>query len=1450
MKAKQWLWAMGLAGAMAAGTGPAWAMKGTSAPMTLRLLGGYEVDWQANVALGYPPFCVGDRDSAEILLDGKDLFSSVGDATFDWEPQGGGEHVLEFRLNGVAVTSKTVNVQCPFSYEIVDGKAIVTGVEPTEGELVIPSSLGGCPVTGIGDSAFFACDGLTSVTIPAGVTSIGYAAFWQCSGLTNMEIPAGVTNIGSDAFFDCVGLASVTIPFGVELIGNDTFSRCSGLTSLEIPSSVTSIGINAFSGCSGLTSVTIPASVTNIGSGAFEYCNHLAEIRVDTGNVHYASRDGVLFDKSEDELIVFPGGKGGSYNIPDGVENIGWGAFLACSGLTSVTIPAGVTNIGDFAFFDCDGLGSVEIPFGVTRIGERTFADCSGLATVTIPGSVTSIGSGAFSACSSLKDVAIPFGVERIEEDTFWECSSLRTVAIPGSVKSIGAEAFAGCVSLREVSVPQCVCSGRLADVFPDGYAGLTKVVVDEGVTSIARQLFDGCNGLLTVMIPGSVENIEAGTFAGCASLKEVGVPQCVCSGRLADVFPAAYAGIETVTVSEGVTEIADEAFEGCDSLRVVNVPESLMEWGVGALPNALRERLAYDSTGLLVYQGWVLGHRNPEVSSITVPNGVVGIGSHALANFWDLESVTFPATLRAIARGAFETNTYLDNVTIPDGVKHIGNGAFQGCTYLRELSMGEGVEQIGTEAFATCTQLATVTVPESVKGIGDRAFSNCWRMLSVKLPLGLETAGTKIFAGCRSLTGVTMPTHAFTAARLFEDRYWALESVTVAGGETLVCDNAFSNCTALASVALPSSLEEIGDRAFKSCGSLAEIELPGDALARIGKEAFSGAGLTAIVLPDSVTQLGAKAFQNCWWLKNASLSRSLEVLPDYVFDGCGSLSTMVVPASVKTLGKGLGNYFQGLYFLGNAPAYDADAYKPRQKSITTYVVRGTRAWDGIPSSRDLPESWLGYPITYWEPNRFDAHFDANGGAFSDGSEVWSCEQITGVGYILPPQNPVLAGAEFDGWWTDPTEGARITATTRVNETREITFYAHWKGGGAPVTVRFNANGGTVEPAERTYSAGLPYGELPVPTRTHYQFAGWWTAKSGGSQVTAGSRVPGADQELFAHWTAETYAIRYHANGGTGSMADQTFRYGDDVTLRANAFQRTDWEFAGWALEADGEAVYADRAALTDVSAIQDGVIHLYAVWIRGRYAVRFDANGGTGTMDNQTFTIGKAQALIPNLFARGRFRFLGWSLTPLGGVVYSDGTVVRDLTATPGASVVLYAVWELPAIQEDSGVAAVLQDSHDRRLKAKVTTADSYAGFREWALDVKGADGGVASANAVLASEHAWESYLLGAEGLFENEPIVRIESMAAGGGADGSRAAGVAWTVRVTVKDGERAVAVDGGKVAELFEATRDVGDWSAETQVPLEVEATGSEGDGLLFEVRPAAEDLPGAFLRLGE
>jgi hypothetical protein len=121
-----------------------------------------------------------------------------------------------------------------WTYIVENDGATITASTAT-GAVTIPSELGGYAVTRIGDGAFYASNGLTSVIIPDSVTSIGNRAFQNCTGLTSVSIGNGVTSIGVEAFRNCTEMTSVNIPDSVASIGNGAFQGCTGLRG-DIPS--------------------------------------------------------------------------------------------------------------------------------------------------------------------------------------------------------------------------------------------------------------------------------------------------------------------------------------------------------------------------------------------------------------------------------------------------------------------------------------------------------------------------------------------------------------------------------------------------------------------------------------------------------------------------------------------------------------------------------------------------------------------------------------------------------------------------------------------------------------------------------------------------------------------------------------------------------------------------------------------------------------------------------------------------------------------------------------------------------------------------------------------------------------------------------------------------------------------------------------------------------------
>ena len=211
----------------------------------------------------------------------------------------------------------------------------------------------------------------------------------------------------------------VIIPSEIDgLPVKDIEGFCGGTsaTDITVPDSVTNIGRNAFAYCCSLTNVTLGSGVATIGEDAFFYyapCASLITITVDPSNLFFGSVDGVLFNRSQTTLIMYPKGRAGNYTVPGGVTAIGPGAFQQCDKLTSVTLPNGITNIGDNAFANAGELGQ------------------SILTNISLPDTITTIGNYAFFGLNS-----------HIGRFQGFEGSTVTTLIIPGTVSSIGDFSF------------------------------------------------------------------------------------------------------------------------------------------------------------------------------------------------------------------------------------------------------------------------------------------------------------------------------------------------------------------------------------------------------------------------------------------------------------------------------------------------------------------------------------------------------------------------------------------------------------------------------------------------------------------------------------------------------------------------------------------------------------------------------------------------------------------------------------------------------------------------------------------------------------------------------------------------------------------------------------------------------------------------------------------------
>lgn len=306
----------------------------------------------------------------------------------------------------------------------------------------------------------------------------------------------------------------------------------------------------------------------------------------------------------------------------------------------------------------------------------------------------------------------------------------------------------------------------------------------------------------------------------------------------------------------------------------------------------------------------------------------------------------------------------------------------------------------------------------------------------------------------------------------------------------------------------------------------------------------------------------------------------------------------------------------------------------------------------------------------------YTATFNGNGGSTPSPSSITK-EYNVALG-TLP--TCTRTGYTFLGWYTASSGGTKISTTTVV--TKDITYYAQWSINS--YTLTFNPNGGTVTPTSKDLEYNSAYGTLPTPTRASdaqytYTFAGWYTAATGGTQVTATTKMAAKDTTIYAHWTSNTrsYTVSYQTTYGTLNKTSQSVAYNSKgsctLTMPDNTAEFT-YTFVGWYTAANGGGTKVGSELTLETPAIK-GTVTYYAYVTRSTksYTHTFNANGG-GTVSPATITKAYNTALgtLPTVSRTG-YTFVGWFDTSAA----SGGTQATTATKVTGTKT-WYARWSI----------------------------------------------------------------------------------------------------------------------------------------------------------------------------
>lgn len=517
----------------------------------------------------------------------------------------------------------------------------------TEGEVVIPETYYGYPVTRIEPRAFQDCEKITSVVIPDTITEIDDYVFYNCTRLKSVTIPDSVTSIGLSAFRNCKRLDSITIPDSVTSIANNAFRDCKSLTSIKIPENAY-VADSAFRDCISLKTIMLPDSLIGIGYLAFYNTAYYNNKKNWDASAFYIGN----------HLIRARTSLKGDYEIKKGTATIAGSAFLDRTNITTITFPDSVKYIEWNAFENCTELKNLTISRKLKSIEREAFLNCKSLESVTIPDSVTYIGWSAFGNCSSLTEVKLPKYLKSISNYAFGNCTKLNSIIIPDTARGISNFTFYNTAYYNNKKNwdKDVLYIGNHLISAKESLNGAYKI--KKGTITVASDAFYNCSKLTEITISESVKHIDIDAFYGCNALGKVywNAKSMEDLDRYYIFYNAGKkeSGIKLI-FGKSVERIPANAVRGCVAVTSITIPDTVKSIGYLAFYNTAyyNDRNNWDESALYIGNHLIRG-RHSLTGDYEVKKGTITIADKAFRNCDKLTSVKFPSSVKNVGKNIF----------------------------------------------------------------------------------------------------------------------------------------------------------------------------------------------------------------------------------------------------------------------------------------------------------------------------------------------------------------------------------------------------------------------------------------------------------------------------------------------------------------------------------------------------------------------------------------------------------------------------------------------------------------------------------------------------------------------------------------------------------------------------------------------------------------------------